>query len=61
MEFTNHLKKCKGLQVETAIAAMGKIHQQSVQTNGLRELLADASRKAGDLKTALDKAIKRLS
>lgn len=61
MEFTKHLKKCKGPAVPATLpqsAPASKVKQLPLWD--LLSLLREVSNKAGDLKSAVDQVIKRL-
>lgn len=65
MEFTRHLKNCKGPVTIAAVAAaippaVSNGSSKQVSQKDLVSMLRDVSDKAGDLKSTVDQVIKRL-
>ena len=66
MEFTNHLTRCKGpVTLATVVAAIPPTvpsgNGKQIPQKDLVSMLREVSNKAGDLKSAVDQVIKRLS
>lgn len=60
MEFTKHLKKCKGIGPATVSQTAPASNGKQIPHRDLVSMLREVSNKAGDLKSAVDQAIKRL-
>lgn len=59
MEFTKHLEKCSGSASEIKVPALALVQNVKPDAKILADLI-EASIKAGELKAALDRLIKRL-